>query len=112
MRQFDLKHLGGPYGDEMSYYELIPNKPDMTVNDLCEYAVKESNEWGYIDIMGLGRPYDWLDKEIVTKIYRLEYSHGHIVSDDIPEEIKKMTLKKVIASGGWSRMDYDLYDLI
>ena len=112
MRQFDLKHIGGPYGDEMSYYDLIPKKPSMTVRDLCEYAVKESDEWGYVDIMGMGRPYEWLTHDTEMRVYRLEYSHGEIISDDIPEEIKNMTIKKTKASGGWSRVDYNLYDLL
>ena len=112
MRQFELKHTGGSYRDEISYYSLIPDKPGMTVVDLCEYAVKESNEWGYVGIISLGRPYKWLDHNTLTEVYRFEYSRGKTISDNIPEEIKNKPIKTAKASGGWSRMDHDLYGLL
>lgn len=104
MAPIELKHTAGPFGDETNLYDVIIRKENMTVQDLIDYAVKQrSGDWGYISIMGEG---GWLNVK-----NRLEYRWGTIASDDIPSEIKTKIIPRCKASGGWSRMDYDIYGL-
>lgn len=93
MKNFTLKHKAGPFGDETSDYDVIVNKPEATVQDLIEHCLS-SGEWGYIEI---GQ--HQLEYYDAKPIHTIKY-------DDIPEKIKQKKIKKVTASGGWSRMDY------
>lgn len=106
---------GGPYGDETSSYDVKVQKEGFKVKDLCEYVLgkdKEYKEWGEIYIMGKGRPYEFLTKDVDTPIYKLEYKWGEILSDNIPDEIKEKTFTECKANGGWSLMSYRIYGLI
>ena len=95
--------VGEVHGDCTStvYYELT--RP-CTVRELCEYIVSNDREWGYIGIKVPGT---------IFGEPRIEYSGGKFVDKDgneikfnFPKDIADKTVKKVHASGGWSRMDY------
>lgn len=105
---FKLKQTGGPYGDETSSYDVEIIKEGFTVRELIDYVVNDGREWGDIDIIGKGRPYDWCTEDIDYTVYRLEYKWGKVLSDNIPEEIKDKVIPTCKAHGGWSLMSYDI----
>lgn len=100
-----LKCTGmGPVGGDCCgevYYQLT--RP-CTVKELSDYIVFHDREWGYIGIKKKGT---------VFGDPCIEYCYGHYVDKDrkpikfnFPEEIANKQVKKVYASGGWSRMDF------
>ncbi|MBE6148152.1 MAG: hypothetical protein E7167_01370 [Firmicutes bacterium] len=95
MKTIKLVRAVGPFGDEMSKYDVI--FPDMTIADFILIVVKENpSEWGKIKFNG----------EIVC-----EYSKGVITCLKAEINILKTTVtsKDAWARGGWSMMDYHLY---
>ena len=90
MTPFDLILTAGPFGDQTSCYDVRIKKDGLTVGELCDYAVNESGEWGYIKVGG----------------HTLEYKWGEVLRDTIPADTKKLPISSCTAGGGWSRMDY------
>lgn len=89
-KEIILKHKGGPYGDECSYYEFNTSTI-MTLKDFAETIAANKKEWGYIKTSYFG---DSL----------IEYSHGKIIYHT--DKLNSLVTPKGDASGGWSRMDY------
>lgn len=78
--------------DETAPYAVYDYKA-ITANDFVGEVLKENpSEWGYINVNGFGR---------------VEYKHGELLGD-IPESWQHLTVVKVSAAGGWSRMDYQI----
>ena len=76
--------------DETAPYAVYDYKA-ITANEFVSEVLREfPNEWGYIEVNGFGR---------------VEYRDGELVGE-IPERWGYLTVVKVDASGGWSRMDY------
>lgn len=92
-------HAGGPYGDETSRYDLEFIKP-YTVQELIDEVLKDVREWGYIGIYTEGTTFG----EPVC-----EYSHGKLITPNLPDEYLNKKIVKCKASGGWTRMDYLIY---
>ena len=86
----ELKHKGGPYGDECSDYEF-KTSTIMTIKEFLEAIAADKKEWGYIRTNYFGDPI-------------AEYSHGEITYHT--NDIDKLIDPHGFAYGGWSRMDY------
>ena len=84
MLRFKQTHPAG--GDCTAPYDVTLDH-DYTFDELVNEILLR-NEWGYINFGG----------------YRFEYRYNKC--DNIPENLLTIPVKKVTASGGWSRMDY------
>lgn len=105
--KIEFKKTGGPYGDECCTYDVIFPK-GIEVCEFINYIVKEYSvkhkEWGFFIVNG---------KRL------LEYNRGSAFYQEpwtncaecepILITIGGKKISKIDASGGWSRMDYDLY---
>lgn len=69
--------------------------PGCTLRELIS-DILERGEWGYIDIEA-------------PCFYRCEYKGRNVIDSPFPEEILDKEVKRVVASGGYSRMDYSVY---
>ena len=69
-------HIGGPYSDETSRYELKFTK-SYTVKQLIDEVLKDVREWGYIGIYTEGTTFG----EPVC-----EYSYGKLITSSLPEK--------------------------
>lgn len=59
-------------------------------------------EWGYIDLQAKDCPW-------YSATYRVEYRWGEIVSDNIPANLRNMSMPDQLkAWGGWSQMNYTI----
>ena len=96
---FSLTHVRGPFGDQCSIYD-VNFQLGATVSDLISFALSKKQEWGHISVHR--------KRESFPYRHMLEYSYGQIVYDVIPNEIKETVIENISASGGWSRMDYDI----
>ena len=95
MKTIKLIHAEGPFGDEMSKYDIV--FPDMVIADFILIVIKENpKEWGKIKFNG----------EVIC-----EYDKGIIISLNAENNILKTTVtsKNAWARGGWSMMNYHLY---
>ena len=100
MNKIRLYHKAGPFGDETSMYELEYER-GTTVQDLIEFALSNTREWGKIEINKYPKqsfPYD----------YTLEYRYGQLTNGFIPDNIRQMEIRKGTANGGWSLMTYTI----
>lgn len=95
MKAFKLKHVGGPYGDATSNYEIIFER-EYTVREFVEEILKNQNEWGYFSIVTKAHPFG---------IEKSEFRYGKLVSK-FSEETLHRKIKSVHANGGWSSMSY------
>lgn len=86
----ELKHKGGPYGDECSEYEFN-TFTIMTIKEFLEAIAADKKEWGYVRTSYFG--------DTIA-----EYSHGEITYHI--DCVDKFIAQKGSAYGGWSRMDY------
>ena len=95
---FKLTYRSETHGDEThdASYEAI--KP-VSVQEMLDYLVKESGEWGTIEIKGTG--------------IKLGYLNGHYVDENrkrvhfrLPPHIKLAVIKNIDFNGGWSLGDY------
>lgn len=91
-----LIHVAGPFGDEMSKYDVIFS--DISIANFILTILKENpNEWGEIKF----------NNEVICK-----YNKGQItfLNAKITNILKTIiTSKDAWACGGWSMMDYHLY---
>ena len=96
MDNIKLTQIGGPYGDACSRYSFTTTKEHFTIQDLIGAARRNTPEWGYVRVnCGCDR-------------FELEYSHGQIISNNIPESLYDKEFTEGTAYGGWSRMDYEV----
>lgn len=110
----EFKHVGGPFGDCTSNYEVVVPK-NTTVREFIKYIVREysveQQEWGHFRLNGLeGFPYG---------ITLVNYARGMLFYEEpwtnkekcelILKQHADRIIKKVNANGGWSCMCYDLY---
>lgn len=86
----ELKHKGGPYGDECSDYEF-KTSTIITIKEFLEAIAADKKEWGAVQTSYFGDPI-------------AEYSHGEITYHT--NNIDKFIAQNGSAHGGWSRMDY------
>ena len=85
-----LVQTGSIRGDETAPYVVYDYKA-ITASDFVSEVLREfQNDWGYIEVNGFGR---------------VEYRYGELLGE-IPERWGHLTVVKVDASGGWSRIDY------
>lgn len=89
-----MVHTGGPFGDECNTYTFTTNIEHYTIRDLIGAARLNTPEWGYIEV------------EYSGSVYKLEYRHGRIISNNIIEALYDKEFTEGTAYGGWSRMDY------
>lgn len=90
---------GGPYGDSTCHYDVAYPK-GTKVMDIIAFALTQ-DEWGYVRVKKGG-----VTHELEYARGMIDNKQGRIVSDNIPEEIKNLNVKKLESHGGWSRMDY------
>lgn len=96
---FKFKKTAGPFGDCTSRYDVILDK-DYTVGEFIETVLREEpKEWGYI---GIYKKYEIFGDPVC------EYRYGKLITDTLPEEYLKREINEIKASGGWSRMDYEI----
>lgn len=101
---FDLRQSGPTGGDETAMYsvQFERGKPMPTIGEFIKDLIaNHSGDWGGVQIRE--------DKNRTLGIAHLGYSYGKITADSIPDEIKAKQIKRISASGGWSRMDYLIF---
>ena len=86
MLQFIQTHPAG--GDCTAPYTVILDRK-YTFGELVD-EILTKREWGYIRFSGF------------------EYKYRGSECDEIPNEIRNLSICSVKASGGWSRMDYNV----
>lgn len=87
---------GGNYTD---VYDVEILKPDLTVGEFIKYVLG-TKDWGDMR---------FYESEFVS--YLFEYKYGKLTdgpTDDVKDRISDRTIAKITASGGWSRMDYQI----
>ena len=95
---FKMESCSSVGGDCTCSYNVSLDK-EYTVNEFIETVLKEKkNEWGYINIFFS----DYYDRYKIC-----EYKYGEIISIANEEYLNKKVIG-VTASGGYSRMDYEL----
>ena len=93
-----FKQAGHTSGDETTPYTVSDWK-SRTVGEFIQEVLKENpKEWGYISVGHWYRGSEMFKGEC-------EYRYGKIVHE-MPKGLLDVESKNVIASGGWSRMDY------
>lgn len=95
--------------DATSEYE-VAFADYLTVGDLVSKVIKCNNSWGYIGI----KPSD-PNAEVSQRIFGypcIEYQYGDIITANNLARFSDRVIKRIHASGGWSRMDYliDVYE--
>lgn len=87
-------------GDETASY-LIEDYKATTLGEFVEEVLKENpKEWGYISFNG----------SFVANRNRCEYANGKILADFPDKTILEEPIYYVKGEGGWSRMDYEVYN--
>lgn len=99
IKNMRFQKVGRTAGDETTPYEVSGFK-SRTVGEFIQEVLKENpNEWGYISVGG--HFYQ------LRKRGSCEYRYGRLLSD-MPDELLDIEIREVLASGGWSRMDYTI----
>ena len=94
-----FQQIGRTAGDETTPYKVSDFK-SRTVGEFIQEVLKENpSEWGYISVGG--HFYQSRRKG------SCEYRYGRLLSD-MPDELLGIEMREVVASGGWSRMDYTI----
>lgn len=70
-------------------------KKPYTVGDFInDILTTRTTEWGYVDMVNIdGHPI-------------CGYRYGELFTEPFSDDILSKKIKKIIADGGWSRMDY------
>lgn len=94
-----FQQVGRTAGDETTPYKVTDFK-SRTVGEFIQEVLKENpKEWGYISVGGhFYQP---------RKKGSCEYRCGRLLSY-MPDELLGIEIREVLASGGWSRMDYTI----
>lgn len=95
MKSIKLEFLRGLFGDETSNYSLKFEK-GTTVQDVIDFALSQTREWGSI----------WINGE--KSRCKLEYKCEKVTSDNISPDLKSRKIKSGFSNGRWSLMSYDL----
>lgn len=94
-----FQQVGRTAGDETTPYKVTDFK-SRTVGEFIQEVLREyPKEWGYISVGG--HFYQQRQKG------SCEYRYGRLLSD-MPDELLGIEIMEVLASGGWSRMDYTI----
>lgn len=101
---FELEYEELHAGDSTATYSVkFDNAIMPTVAEFISHVVNNrQQEWGDITVFCRNR-----FKNIYNR-RRLEYMHGKVQKDDIPECAKQMKIMAVDADGGYSRMNYSI----
>lgn len=76
--------------DETAPYDVV-DFDSKNAYDFVFEVLKNKKEWGYIEVYRNGR---------------IEYRYGHLFSSYIPVSWKNFRINNIIASGGFSLMNY------
>lgn len=99
IKNMRFQQVGRLAGDETTPYEVSGFK-SRTVGEFIQEVLEENpNEWGYISVGG-----HFYQQR---KSGSCEYRYGRLLSD-MPDELLDIEIREVLASGGWSRMDYTI----
>ena len=99
----DLKfHKTRENGDATAEYDVSFNG-SFTVAEFTKDYLNNQNEWGYVSING---PFWGTDAKILFEFNR---GNWYKVNGDLFASVWNKPVTKIHASGGWSRMDYELY---
>lgn len=89
----------GPIGGDCCSTIIYEPKVNVTVQQLLDYIINVSNEWGYIRIGNI----------------EVEYNHGKYVDKNKneinytwPQQILNMLVKRIRWNGGWSLGDWQI----
>ena len=96
---FELIQKSSIRHDCTASFDVRMNKPYTVDLFIDEVLSTRPNEWGYIGIFKPGISYIFGDPNC-------EYRCGKIISDGLPDDILRKTIKEVRSDGGYSRMDY------
>lgn len=94
-----FQQVGRTAGDETTPYK-VTDFVSRTVGEFIQEVLSdEPLEWGYISVGGhFYQP---------RKKGCCEYRYGKLLSE-MPKDLLDVEIKEVLASGGWSRMDYTI----
>ena len=84
-------------GDETTPY-LVTDYEAKTIVEFINEVLENKSEWGYIAVKDIS-------KTMFCWNSRIEYRYGKLLNE-IPDSWKQLNIKKIIACGGWTRMDY------
>ena len=91
----------GKTGGDCTCPYLVISDTSLTVEELIQQILTRK-EWGYINFYY--KKIDW-----GTAISRVEYDNTQLSNtNENFTDIQKNLVVKISASGGWSRMDYDV----
>ena len=94
-------HVGGPYGDETSDFDIkIFPQPITVAQFIEEVMITFPKEWGDI----------YLGPEVYNGDKIVKYKHGeyNITNLNLYEKNKNKIIKSAKGHGGWSLMTYEL----
>jgi hypothetical protein len=95
-----LTRIGNIGGDETAPY-IVEGYKATTVREFIQEVLEERpDEWGYFSFNGC----------FVANPNRCEYKHGKLLNNFPNSSILDEEIYYVKSSGGWSRMDYEIYN--
>lgn len=94
-----FQQVGRTAGDETTPYKVLDFKSRAVGEFTQEVLMENPDEWGYISVGG--HFYQ------TRKRGSCEYRYGKLLSE-MPKELLGIEIREVLASGGWSRMDYTI----
>ena len=80
-------------------YDIVDYQAKTAVEFINEMLQQCKSEWGDIEVWADNGPLDYK---------RINYKRGELL-DEIPDVWQYKEVVKVIAAGGWGRMDYRIY---
>ncbi len=94
IENINIVHTEGPFGDGCYKYAFVTTKEHYTIRELIDASRRDTSEWGDVEVI-------YGEQE-----YKLEYSHGQIISNGIVESLYDKEFIEGTAYGGWSFMTY------
>ena len=96
----NVTRIGEVRGDETAPY-IVENYKATTVGEFIEEVLEEfPNEWGYFSFNG----------SFVGNKNRCEYRYGKLLNNFPNPMVLEEEIYYIKADGGWSRMDYEIYN--
>ena len=80
-------------------YDIVDYQAKTAVEFINEMLQQRKSEWGDIEVWADNNPLDYK---------RINYKRGELL-EEIPDAWQYKEVTKVIAAGGWGRMDYRIY---
>ena len=80
-------------------YDIVDYQAKTAVEFINEMLQQCKSEWGDIEVWADNKPLDHK---------RIKYDRGKLL-DEFPDTWKYKEVTKVIAAGGWGKMDYRIY---